>query len=530
VTEKINKSESSGFFLFVLFAGVAAVVFRIIYSAPIEFNDESILKWQLGSQFLASGDWGLFQGDHHNLRWSVIVSQIPVVAAFPGNWVSYYLTPIACWSFFAVACMGFFRSQPYRMALGIVLLVVIAVEPLGHAMASQVNSGAFGLLYVVCGIYAVLAFVRTAKWVYLLLTALAFFFAYGAHLTFVIFSGAPVLFLFFNRRDFRGTAVFLLMLVALLGLEALILSMVSGGEVQGGRLVEVAKMKTWGDSMMGSTRWKGGETYELHHFFDRWRMLPKYSLMIGVMFVLTTGALILPRLRKEVPNGVWLCFYAAGIYGVAVSAPIIGVQPLQLALDLHSRYLAPFFPLASVFVVWVVGRASQRAFGKQANVFFGVGSTLLLGFFFVGSVNDRCTAEIPSSETLAAKLSVEGLYCRVFRYSQEQVIYPAPDAFILQADHYYRAFANDYVSGKVALYGHTRIGAFRLFVQTQYPHAQFFETPNGWFSIDGRDKPMCVKELGQFAIVENNYHACVGLKMKPGALEGGLKSGESENG
>jgi hypothetical protein len=41
---------------------------------------------------------------------------------------------------------------------------------------------------------------------------------------------------------------------------------------------------------------------------------------------------------------------------------------------------------------------------------------------------------------------------------------------------------------------------------------------------------MCVKELGQFAIVENNYHACVGLKMKPGALEGGLKSGESENG
>ena len=516
-------------FLFLLLGLLIVLAFRVVYSVPIEFNGESIRKWEVGRQLVDSGQWQLLLEDHHQLRWSVVIPQLFVGWMFPNSWFGYYITPIAFWSLFAVACLGFFRKERHSLPLGMLFLVVIAVEPLDHAMASQVNSGAFGLLYVACGIYALLAYDRTTKWTYLLLASLAFFFAYGAHLTYAVFFGAPVLFLFFNRRDFKGIVLFLSMLAALLGLEALILSMMSGGEVQGGRFAEIARMKTWGsvdpitgidNTTMGSTRWKGAEPYAVHHFFDRWRMLPKYSLMAGVMFIVATGALISPRLRKEMPNGVWLCFYAAGIYGVAVSAPIIGFQPLQLVLDLHSRYLALFFPLAAVFVVWVLGAILQNILGKRAGVFLGFGSVLLFSVFVVGSINYRCTAEISSTGRLGTDFSMENLYCRVFRYTQEQVIYPSPSVFALRADQYYSAFADDYVSGRVALYGHTRIGAFRWFVQAQYPSAEFLETPNGWFSIDGEDKPMCVKELGQFARVEDNYHACGGVKMEPGAIEG----------
>ena len=529
MSENIESPKLLVFILIMLTGFIAVVVFRIIYSVPIEFNDESVFKWELARQFLISADLRLSSGDHHNLRWAVILPQTPMAVAFPGKWFSYYITPIAFWSLFAIACLGFFRKEHHSFSLGLLFLVVITVEPLGHAMASQVNSGAFGLLYVVCGIYALLAYDKTARKVYLMLAALGFFFAYGAHLTYAVFFGAPVLFLFFNRRDIKGIVLFLSMLAALLGLEVLILSMMSGGEVQGGRFAEIARMKTWGsvdpitgidNTTMGSTRWKGAEPYAVHHFFDRWRMLPKYSLMAGVMFIVATGALMSPRLRKEMPNGVWLCFYAAGIYGVAVSFPIIGVQPLQLALDLHSRYLAPFFPLAAVFVVWVLGAILQNILGKRAGVFLGFGSVLLFSVFVVGSINYRCTAEISSTGRLGTDFSMENLYCRVFRYTQEQVIYPSPSVFALRADQYYSAFADDYVSGRVALYGHTRIGAFRWFVQAQYPSAEFLETPNGWFSIDGEDKPMCVKELGQFARVEDNYHACGGVKMEPGAIEG----------
>ena len=111
------------------------------------------------------------------------------------------------------------------------------------------------------------------------------------------------------------------------------------------------------------------------------------------------------------------------------------------------------------------------------------------------------------------------MYCRFFRYSQEQNIYPTPDWFALSADSYYRQFAQDYFTGKVALYGFTRIGAFVWFISAIHPDARFVETKNGWFSIDGKDKSMCVKELGNFNTPRGNYVDCTDLKMERGAIE-----------
>ena len=164
-------------FLFLLLGLLIVLAFRVVYSVPIEFNGESIRKWEVGRQLVDSGQWQLLLEDHHQLRWSVVIPQLFVGWTFPNSWFGYYITPIAFWSLFAVACLGFFRKERHSLPLGMLFLVVIAVEPLDHAMASQVNSGAFGLLYVVCGIYALLAYDRTTKWTYLLLASLAFFFA-----------------------------------------------------------------------------------------------------------------------------------------------------------------------------------------------------------------------------------------------------------------------------------------------------------------------------------------------------------------
>ena len=164
-------------FLFLLLGLLIVLAFRVVYSVPIEFNGESIRKWEVGRQLVDSGQWQLLLEDHHQLRWSVVIPQLFVGWMFPNSWFGYYITPIAFWSLFAVACLGFFRKERHSLPLGMLFLVVIAVEPLDHAMASQVNSGAFGLLYVACGIYALLAYDRTTKWTYLLLASLAFFFA-----------------------------------------------------------------------------------------------------------------------------------------------------------------------------------------------------------------------------------------------------------------------------------------------------------------------------------------------------------------
>ena len=104
-------------------------------------------------------------------------------------------------------------------------------------------------------------------------------------------------------------------------------------------------------------------------------------------------------------------------------------------------------------------------------------------------------------------------YCRVFRYSQEQNIYPAPTAFVFRADDYYRNFNEDYLGGKVALFGASRIGVFRAFIGAQYPEAPFIKTKDGWYSVDGKDKDQCVMELGQTEAFRDNYTECTGQLM-----------------
>ena len=314
--------------------------------------------------------------------------------------------------------------------------------------------------------------------------------------------------------------MFCIAFAILLGIEALILYVLSDGGIQGGRMVEVARMKTWGDSMIGATRFRGQEPFELRHFFDRWRMLPKYSLAIGILFVVCSLSLLSPKTRSNIPDGVLLSFLVAGIYGIAVSFPIIGLNPIRLVLDLHSRYLAPFFPFAIVFIVWAFVFLLKSRMRSDAHLKGALYGLVLIGFsvFAWGSVSYRCTDEVLESNE-SNYSPANHTYCRFFRYSQEQNIHPSPDLFSLKADSYYRKFGQDYVTGGVALYGFTRIGAFVWFISAIHPDAKFIETRNGWFTVDGKDKPVCVKELGNFNVPNENYVDCIGLKMEPGAIE-----------
>ena len=505
---------------FLVLGLVALFLFRVIYSVPIEFNGESIRKWEVARQLATIGNWEVLLSDHHQLRWGVVLPQVFFSWLVPNHWFGYYLTPMLFWTLLVIGCVRLFEENSVLAPLGLAYLVAVASEPLGHAMGSQFNSGAFGLLYVLGGIYALLAYCRTGNAIYLVISAFGFFCAYGAHLTFFVFVGAPLFFLVFTQRDFRGTVVFCIAFAVLLGLEALMLYLLSDGGIQGGRIAEVARMKTWGDSMMGATRFRGQEPFELHHFFDRWRMLPKYSLAMGILFVVCSLSLLSTKTRSNIPDGVLLSFLVAGIYGVAVSFPIIGLNPLRLVLDLHSRYLTPFFPFAIVFIAWISVFFLKSRMRSDAHLKGALYGLALIGFsvFAWGSVSYRCTDEILESNESNHSVA-SNTYCRFFRYSQEQNIYPSPDLFALNADSYYRQFGRDYVTGGVALYGYTRIGAFVWFISAIHPDAKFIETRNGWFTVDGKEKPLCVKELGTFTAPNENYVDCIGLTMEPGAIQ-----------
>ncbi len=491
-------------------AFVVLVLFRLVYSTPIEFNGESILKWHMGRVLFQTQNWSLLLGSHHELRWSVVLPNLLLGMFFPSGYVSYYITPIIFFSAFTVSCTVFFRHERTPVLLCLVLVCVVSFDPMGHVMASQVNSGAFGLFYCVAGFIFLVRYFDKGGLANIVLCSGFLFLAYAAHITYIVFCAAPVLYIGLNKKDRKGLLMFIVTFGLLFLFETLLLSLLSSGDtsVTGGRVERL-----WDTKRGGSIKWKGQDLYELHHVFDRWRMLPKYNLAIAVAFCLGGVSLLNQGIRKKLPPGVWLCFYSAGVYGLAISFPIIGVNPIRLALDLHSRYLALFFPLASVFLVCLAGLILSGRWYKVRSGVLTVSSLGLIGIFFAGSFSYRCINEVEAGNMFQQGQVLENAYCRIFRYSQEQNIYPAPDLFVFKANRYYRNFNKDYVSGEVALFAGTRAGVFRDFMRVEIADIKLLETPLGWYSIDGRPKSRCVMELGQVDSVRDNYRDCANQPM-----------------
>jgi len=484
----------------------ALLIFRAIYSTPIEIDGDSVGKWYAASSIARDGKWDVIGLDHHQLRWSVMFPQILIAKVFPWRYENYYVLPMLLYSLFTIICMLVLLTELEKQKWHVVLLlaVVVSIDPISHVMASQLKTVAFGLFYLSIGIIIFRYYLSDRRVWFLLLSALCFFLSYGAHITYILFSLAPLLVLVLHLREYRTALIFLTALISFIAAETLLTGILFNSMESGGRLQFIVSGTAHQPVAHAITLGARARELEYQDLFGRWKMVPKYNFLILIGYLFGAGLLSAKRMRQSVPIGIWLFFYAAGIYGLAVTFPIVSSEPLQLAMSLHSRYLAPFFPLALVFIVWVVHYLSKNRKRLEKVLTIGA-STILIVIFLAGSYSYRCIDE-PSPKGYLH--NVEGLYCHSFRYTQNQNIYPAPDAFIFKAQPYYEEFSKDYMDGKVSLFGGVRLGYWNSLVKFINEKAQIKETPKGWYSVDGQDKEWCVMELGQMEMVEKNYHNC----------------------
>ena len=203
---------------------VFLVIFRLLYSNPIEFNGESILKWHLGRIIFETREWGLFLPEdlheaHHELRWSIIIPQILLASLSSHGYASYFITPVLFYSLFTVLCVAMYGRSINALLFGTLLGLVISFEPMGHSMASQLSTGAFGLLYVVAAFWCLLKYLEFGGWKKVVVCALFCFLAYGAHLTYMVFWAVPAVFLVINRKDYKAAILFLCFLGFLYAFE-----------------------------------------------------------------------------------------------------------------------------------------------------------------------------------------------------------------------------------------------------------------------------------------------------------------------
>jgi hypothetical protein len=491
---------------------VFLLMFRAIFTVPMEFDGDSMGKWFAATEIVGNHNWDILRDSHHELRWSIIIPQVIVEKILPGRYENYFILPILCYSLFTLICI----KSTYKLTGGmsgwcILAGLAISYDPISHVMGSQMKTVAFGLFYLSFSILFINGYVKEHRIHQIMLCALFAFLAYGAHSTYLVFVAVPMLLLVFQYRDLRGVVLFLLCLLCLFLIETILLKMFSSGEIQAGRVNYILSS---GAHSPVTTPYASGSPLTVGDLFSRWKLIPKYNFSVMVFFVIGCLILFNKKVRRAVPDELWLYIYAALIYGLAVSFPIVSIDPLKLVIGLHARYLAPFFPIAIVVVVWFLFFITG---GKYKQVFHGAAVALcivLSGLFFVGSFKLRCTEEVRvflPTDSLREKAGLT--YCHFFRYSQNQNIYPNPNMFLFRAQSYYERFNSDYLLGEIGLFGDTRIGLFRYILQYQHPNTPFLETEEGWYTIDGESKNKCVMELGQTMMPAENYRACAGQNM-----------------
>ena len=87
---------------------VVVLIFRSLYSVPIEMNDESIGKWLWASIWDDDGSLSEFTEESQHSRWGVIAAQYIVVNLFPNRIDTYYYLPIIFYSAFTTICTRIF--------------------------------------------------------------------------------------------------------------------------------------------------------------------------------------------------------------------------------------------------------------------------------------------------------------------------------------------------------------------------------------------------------------------------------------
>jgi hypothetical protein len=501
---------------------ISMVAFRILYSSPLEFEEDSLGKLRAALDIYHSGDWVTILLDHHRARWGVVIPLVFLLHIFPHSYELYYFFPILFSALTVVLAVTLFRRPSGRLVIGVAFLlpILMAIDPMAHVSASQLVTTGFGGFYCVVGLSLCAIYVRRVELPYLVLSAIFLFCAYGSNLTYVAFCAAPVLYFLINKKDPKAIVVFCTTLFCLLMLETFWFNYLSGWSYVGGRIELVA--------FDGSSNFAPDPHYQDEYsfvdFLARWRLVPKYNFLVLMGFIFGSVIFVSKRARKETPAGVWLAYYACASFCLFITFAVQSLNPLVPILPLLKRYLTPAFPLAIIFFTWLFIVVSQSA-GKMRKLiilgFFGSGSLLV---FLAGSNFIDCKSEESLYWRDGRMQSIASAgYCKLFRFSKSQIVYPLPSVFALRAQVVYDRFFEDYRRGLVAVYGsdgHTeeeccgeertpsRLGSFLLLNDLQKEKVEFNKTSDDTFSFSGGLTKRCIWEIGQEKSIGDNYFSC----------------------
>jgi len=447
---------------------------RSLVTFPVEHIDAAH-KYQAAADIVRDGAFEPLLRNHHTMRWSETLPQVLVGALTGLRFEGLYLLPLLV--FGAYSALLWRGLQPV-LSLGQqgLLLALLFIEPINVQHSGQLLNPPFGVLYTVLAL-TLLATPGPVSWPRIVLAALCFFAAYGAHSTYLSFAAAGVAWLLFEHKTAVKAAALAALVALAMVLETVAFNLLAGDSLQGGRLQALAG---GGHIAMVYDRYEPVTVLEL---FTRWLRLSWFNLAVTAGFVLTTLWLVVNRdARRKAPPFLRLCVLAGGAYATAITFAVVSLDPLRPMQPLRVIYLEPFMPFA--IAVSVYGAAQIEALLRPAARLVLEGSivaVMVAIMFYVG------LQKLPLRDLVNYRLN----------------------AFAWRADTEFNALAEQVNRGELILYGMNRAaldmvlgyGVRQPLVRSEKGAPRVVSAP-----VIRRDA-RCINSFRRFPL-ERNIHAC----------------------
>ena len=242
----------------------------------------------------------------------------------------------------------------YLLLLGTILLT----EIMGFHVSNHYSIVGLGVFFAFAGIL-VLIRQGSRQNLSVIISAVLFFFAYGAHVTYLGFAGGGFLWLLLFRRKPSQLVIFCATILLLMVIETLIFNYLSDWQLTFGRAEALAH----GEQVIRSQSYSAVSIGQL---FTRWLYLPKPDLLLCLLFFLAGPWLILQKRNGYKTPDLIVCTYLVGLcFAVSLTFSIVSINPIRPTMPLTIRYLIPFLPFAAIMSVYLLSGCIPKILGKS---------------------------------------------------------------------------------------------------------------------------------------------------------------------
>jgi hypothetical protein len=404
-------------------------LFRSLWTYPTDHFD-SLQKHLYALEILKTGDWSLLLRDHHTLRWAAMFPQIGLTWLLGARFEILYILPLLMFSLYVVLMVFSLRNILNTSQL-LLLGTILLTEIMGFHVSNHYSIVGLGIFFAFAG---TLTLVRqgTHQNLSVIFSAIFFFIAYGAHVTYLGFAGGGFLWLLMCRRKPSQLVIFCATILLLMLMETLIFNYLSDWQLTLGRVEALAHGKH-------VVRSQGNSAVSTGQLLSRWLLLPKPDFVLCLLFFLAGPWLILQKRRAHKVPDLIVCTYLVGLcFAVSLTFSIVSIDPIRPIIPLKIRYLIPFLPFAALMSVYLLSVCAPRILGKSHFKLERAGVLVFMLIMF--------TLPTWQLEFLNSKFS----------------------AFMWKAEKEYVEFSEKFIKGELLLTGKKKL-VYPMIIKLRYP-------------------------------------------------------------